>query len=210
MKFLVADDHPLYREAVTAQLQRLFAGAVIEDVASLDEVRERAALQSFDLFLIDFYMPGMSLDKLAELVRAYPDTPVAIISGAADSGDIRAVIEAGARGFIPKTATGKHLAHAVELLLAGGSSVPADLLLPPELEDKQPSWPSGLTSRELDVLKGVARGLSNKEIGLELNLAEVTIKLHLSAVFRKIGARNRAEAAVLATKHGFGEKAVNK
>ena len=203
MKFLIADDHPLYREAVTAQLQRLFPDAVIEDVATLDAVYDCVHGQHFDLFLIDFYMPGMSLNKLAELVRACPDTPVAIISGSADSGDVRAVIRAGARGFIPKTATGQHLAHAVELLLAGGTSVPADLLLPEE-DDQRPNGLAALTARELDVLKGVARGLSNKEIGLELNLAEVTVKLHLSGVFRKIGVRNRAEAAVLATKHGLG------
>ncbi|HTC84413.1 MAG TPA: LuxR C-terminal-related transcriptional regulator, partial [Rhizomicrobium sp.] len=67
----------------------------------------------------------------------------------------------------------------------------------------QPKWPVSLTARELEVLKGVARGLSNKEIGRELNLAEVTIKLHLRSVFRKIGVRNRAEAAVLATQFGL-------
>ena len=203
MKFLVADDHPLYREAVAAQLQRLFDSASVEDVSSLDEACVKASEQDFDLFLIDYHMPGMSLERLAKLVGDYPHTPVAIISGNAEPDDVRAVIAAGARGFIPKTATGKHLAHAVELLLEGGTSVPADLLLDREDVEERPDWLASLTSRELDVLKGAARGLSNKEIALELKLAEVTIKLHLSAVFRKIGARNRAEAAILATRHGL-------
>src|SRR5690242_15144957 len=128
MKFLVADDHPLYREAVAAQLQRLFDSAIVKDVSTLDEACALAATERFDLFLIDLHMPGMSQERLGKLVRDYPKTPIAIISGNAEPEDVRAVIAAGAKGFIPKTATGKHLAHAVELLLEGGTSVPAALL----------------------------------------------------------------------------------
>jgi two-component system, NarL family, nitrate/nitrite response regulator NarL len=215
LKFLVADDHPLYLEAVKAQLERLFDKASVLGAASLDDVLSLISDAKFDLFLIDFHMPGMSLDMISSLVHSYPDTPLAIISGTANTRDVQASIRAGARGFIPKTATGKYLAHAIELLLEGGSSVPTDILLAQDVTDGQegagarasdtvnaprPGWLVSLTARELEVLKGVARGLSNKEIGQELNLAEVTIKLHLRAVFRKIGARNRAEAAVLATK----------
>jgi len=219
MKFLVADDHPLYLEAVKTQVERLFNQATVYGATSLDEVLSLASGQDtkFDVFLIDFHMPGMSLEMISTLVRDYPDTPVAIISGTAEARDVRASIRAGARGFIPKTATGKYFALAIELLLAGGSSVPTDILRAQEApaadsddgEDNtasgaaQPKWPVSLTARELEVLKGVARGLSNKEIGRELNLAEVTIKLHLRSVFRKIGVRNRAEAAVLATQFGL-------
>ena len=219
MKFLVADDHPLYLEAVKTQVERLFNQATVYGATSLDEVLSLASGQDtkFDVFLIDFHMPGMSLEMISTLVRDYPDTPVAIISGTAEARDVRASIRAGARGFIPKTATGKYFALAIELLLAGGSSVPTDILRAQEApaadsddgEDNtasgaaQQKWPVSLTARELEVLKGVARGLSNKEIGRELNLAEVTIKLHLRSVFRKIGVRNRAEAAVLATQFGL-------
>lgn len=215
MKILVADDHPLYREAVRVQLERLFDRVLIFEVPSLEEAAAAASSGDapFDLFLIDFHMPGMSLAALSRLAQTHPNVPIAVISGTADAGDVRAAIQAGARGFIPKTASGTHLAHAVELLLAGGTSVPADLMLVPSDESKniagadlpaRPDWLNGLTGRELDVLKAVTRGLSNKEVGRELGLAEVTIKLHLRSIFRKMGARSRSDAAVIATKAGVG------
>ena len=215
MKILVADDHPLYREAVRVQLERLFHHVLILEVSSLQDAETAASGHEapFDLFLIDFHMPGMSLAALSRLAETHPGVPIAVISGTADAADVRAVIQAGARGFIPKTASGTHLAHAIELLLAGGTSVPADLMLAPSGDEKpamdapppaRPEWMSDLTARELDVLKAVTRGLSNKEVGRELGLAEVTIKLHLRSIFRKIGARSRSDAAVIATKAGIG------
>jgi DNA-binding NarL/FixJ family response regulator len=215
MKILVADDHPLYREAVRVQIERLFDGVAVFEVPSLEEASARASGPEapFDLFLIDFSMPGMSLAALSQLTRSHPNVPIAVISGTADAGDVRATIQAGARGFIPKTASGKHFAHAIELLLAGGSSVPADLMLAVDEPEKgaiqddaagRPDWLAILTARELDVLKAITRGLSNKEVGRELGLAEVTIKLHLRSIFRKMGARSRSDAAVIATKAHVG------
>ena len=144
----------------------------------------------------------MSVDALGRLVSQYPQIPIAVISGTAQRADVRAMLQAGARGFIPKTTTGEQLAHALQLLLSGGTSVPTDVFFDDGAQDAA-DWQSLLTQREQDVLRGVARGLSNKEIGRELNLAEVTIKLHLRGVFRKMGARSRADAAVMATKAGF-------
>ena len=211
MKILVADDHPLYREAVRVQIERLFDQVSVFEVPSLEEASALASGPEapFDLFLIDFHMPGMSLAALSQLTASHANVPIAVISGTADAGDVRATIQAGARGFIPKTASGNHFAHAIELLLAGGSSVPADLMLALDAAEKEaiksdlagrPSWLAVLTARELDVLKAVTRGLSNKEVGRELGLAEVTIKLHLRSIFRKMGARSRSDAAVIATK----------
>src|SRR5258707_11749209 len=131
MKILVADDHPLYREAVRVQIERLFDEVSVFEVPSLEEASALASGPEapFDLFLIDFSMPGMSLAALSQLTRSHPKIPIAVISGTADAGDVRATIQAGARGFIPKTATGKHFAHAIELLLAGGANRPAGLML---------------------------------------------------------------------------------
>jgi DNA-binding NarL/FixJ family response regulator len=209
MRILVADDHPLYREAASLQVERLFPEARVDQVSSIDELRSMAeqSAASFDLFLVDYHMPGMSLEAIAQLVAQYPRTPIAVISGTAQRSEIRAAIQSGARGYIPKTATGDYLAHALKLLLAGGTSMPTEILLDDDLGDSAGAptagWLTLLTQREQEVLRGVARGLSNKEIGRELNLAEVTIKLHLRGVFRKMGARSRADAAVMATKAGF-------
>ncbi len=209
MRILVADDHPLYRDAASTQMQRLFPEAVVQQVSSLDELRTAAEQPNaaFDLFLVDFHMPGMSVDAIADLVGRFPQIPIAVISGTAQRADIRAALRSGARGFIPKTATGDYLAHAVKLLLSGGTSMPTDILLggdaPEQSAEPGADWLVLLTPREEQVLRAVARGLSNKEIGRELKLAEVTIKLHLRGVFRKMGARSRSDAAVMAAKAGL-------
>jgi len=207
MRVLIADDHPLYRDALRLQVERLFPEAVIMEASSFDEVVQigRAASSPFELFLLDYHMPGMSYDALKQLGAAFPESPIAIVSGTTNATEVRAVIQAGARGFIPKTATGTHLLHALQLLLAGGTSVPADFLFAESQPQATPvdgtaTWVAALTSREREVLRGVMRGLSNKQIGRELDLAEVTVKLHLRTIFRKTGARTRSEAAVLATK----------
>ena len=212
MKILIADDHPLYREALRTQLQRQFPEAVVDEVTSFDDARTMGVTAGpYRLFMLDFNMPGMSVAALTDFAASFPAIPIAVISGAANASDVRAVIQAGAKGFIPKTASGPHLIHALQLLIAGGTSVPVEYLFPqdasasqaespPVPRDQQAPWLALLTERELEVLKAVARGLSNKEIGRELNIAEVTVKLHLRGVFRKIGARSRAEAAVIVTK----------
>jgi len=207
MRVLIADDHPLYRDALRLQVERLFPEAVIMEASSFDEVVQigRAASSPFELFLLDYHMPGMSYDALKQLGAAFPESPIAVVSGTTNATEVRAVIQAGARGFIPKTATGTHLLHALQLLLAGGTSVPADFLFAESQPQATPvdgtaTWVATLTSREREVLRGVMRGLSNKQIGRELDLAEVTVKLHLRTIFRKTGARTRSEAAVLATK----------
>ena len=210
MKILVADDHPLYREAVMTQLRRLYPGAEVDQVGTFDDIfgLVHDADAPYDLFLVDFHMPGMMEQGIAKLVAAFPGTPVTVISGTANAEDVRASIRAGARGFISKTATADHLAHSIRLVMAGGTSVPADIFAQPAAPSAaapggRPEWFERLSPREREVLVAVARGISNKQIGRELNLAEVTVKLHLRAIFRKTGVHTRSEAAVLATKAGI-------
>lgn len=220
MRILVADDHPLYREAVRTQIERMFAGAIVDEAASLSEALAvaRAEASALDLILLDFHMPGMSLNAVPDIVKSLPHVPIAVISGVAEPADIRATIRAGARGFLPKTATGRHFEHAIQLLLAGGTSVPAEMLLDPPDEAENsaaasagqpgtvapdPPWLVMLTTREMEVLREAGRGLSNKEIGRRLDLAESTVKLHLRGIFRKTGAHSRSEVAVMASKAGL-------
>ncbi len=215
MRILIADDHPLYREALRARIERLFPEAAVTEFSSFEDVVSLGNKDGnpYELFLLDFHMPGMSIDALKKLAAAYAGVPIAVISGTASAADVRSVVQAGVQGFIPKSATGKHLMHALQMLLEGGTSMPTDFVVSGDTvsasrEDRgwtvrgspSPPWLALLSKRELDVLLGVARGLSNKEIARELGLAEVTVKLHLQGVFRKIGARSRSEAAVIATK----------
>lgn len=204
MRILIADDHPLYREAVARQITRLFADAVIEEAASLDEAlaRARDAGHRPSLFIFDYYMPGMSAKAITEVAAEFTGVPILILSGWASPASVQAIIQAGAHGFLPKTATSEQFTHTIQMMLAGGTSIPADLILTGPASGEAP-WLAALTPRETDVLRAAARGLSNKEIARELDLAEVTIKLHLSTIFRKIGVRSRTEAAMLASKAGL-------
>ena len=204
MRVLVADDHPLYREAVARQITRLLPDATVEEAASMEAALASAEAVHPSLFVFDYYMPGMSAQAIARLAETYADVPILVLSGGASPQEVQAVLQAGARGFLPKTATPEQFNHTIHLLLAGGTSVPAEMLLPAAgASDGAPPWLAALTPRESDVLRAAARGLSNKEIARELDLAEVTIKLHLSAIFRKMGVRSRTEAAMLAAKTGF-------
>ena len=203
MRVLIADDHPLYREAVVTQVRRLYGAAQVDEAASLEALREMAenAATPYDLILADYYMPGMSPEALARLIGDFAAIPLAVISGSASRADVRAAVQAGARAYIPKTSSPEFFAHALQMVLAGGTSIPAELLA----EEPAPDDGLGqLSPRERDVLKGLAQGLSNKEIGRALGLAEVTIKLHLRNIFRKLDVKNRAEAAVRAVKAGLG------
>ena len=204
MRILVADDHPLYREAVVRQVKRSYPDAVIEEASSLYEAVTMARTGSLhpNLFILDYYMPGMSAKAVSDLVSEFPDVPLLVLSGWASASSVQVIIQAGARGFLPKTVTSEQFTHAIQMLLAGGTSVPTDILLGVSPSGEAP-WLALLTPRETDVLRAATRGLSNKEIARELELAEVTVKLHLSSIFRKIGARSRTEAAMMASKAGL-------
>ena len=158
------------------------------------------------IILLDYHMPGMSHDALVQLVGEFTATPLAVISGTSANADIRAAVHAGLRGFIPKTSSPEHFALALQILLAGGSSVPAEILLdgPSGNNVAAKPWLTNMTEREREVLKGVTQGRSNKEIARQMAVAEVTVKLHLRNVFRKMDVKSRAEAAVKAVKSGFG------
>jgi len=204
MRVLIADDHPLYREAVARQITRLLPDASVEEAASMEEAAAIADAVRPGLFVFDYYMPGMSPAAVMQLTEKFPDVPILVLSGGASGAEVQAVLQAGARGFLPKTATPEQFTHTIHLLLAGGTSVPPEVLFSSgRVPEGAPAWLTALTPRETDVLRATARGLSNKEIARELELAEVTIKLHLSAIFRKMGVRSRTEAAMMAAKTGI-------
>jgi len=150
-------------------------------------------------------MPGMSHDALVQLVGEFTATPLAVISGTS------AMPTSGPR-FMPVCAAlfpkppARAFRPGLQILLAGGSSVPAEILLdrPSGNNAAIKPWLTNMTERERQVLKGVTQGCSNKEIARQMEVAEVTVKLHLRNVFRKMDVKSRAEAAVKAVKSGFG------
>ena len=160
MRILVADDHPLYREAVARQIKRSYPGAAIEEASSLYEAVAMARIMDRhpNLFVFDYYMPGMSAKAISDTVADFPEVPLLVLSGWASAASVQIIIQAGARGFLPKTATSEQFTHAIQMLLAGGTSVPANLLVGVPSSGETP-WLTLLTPRKTEVLRATARGL---------------------------------------------------
>ncbi len=212
MQILVADDHPLYREAVRLRLERLLIDCAVVEVGTLAELLERVRTEPqprFDLVLLDLYLPDAGpQESVAAVSQALPETPVVLMSGTASPEDVQIALGAGLRGFLPKTMRSDLFAMAISMVLAGGTYVPAEMMQGAPASLSAAAAPvSGaaerLTPRERQVLAQLASGASNKEIGRDLNLAEVTVKLHVRQILRKINARNRSEAAAIATRSGL-------
>lgn len=194
MRVLIADDHDLVRETIAAYL--LNEGVVeVRTAATLDEaIAEADNTGSFDVVLLDYNMPGMNgLEGLTKMRQANDDRPVALISGTATRDVADAALKAGAAGFVPKTLASKSMVTAIRFMAAGETYAPFGFM------QEAPAAGDGLlTKRETDVLRGICDGKSNKEIARDLDLQEVTVKLHVKTLSRKLEARNRTQAAMIA------------
>ncbi|MEM9811978.1 MAG: response regulator transcription factor [Pseudomonadota bacterium] len=203
MKILLADDHELVRDTIKAFLEREggFALTVADDFSAA-----RAAMEAdgpFDLVLLDYTMPGMDgLNGLDAALELNAGQPVAIMSGTADKTIAQQALDRGAGGFLPKTMAAKSLLNAVRFMATGEKYAPLDFMTAPDVEEVHPLAAS-MSERERQVLNGLCRGLSNKEIARELDLQEVTIKLHVKTLCRKLDARNRTQAAMIAKDAGL-------
>lgn len=210
MHVLLADDHDLVRESLKAYIERLASDIT---VASGRDLTEAMALLEqappADVIVLDLRMPGMNgFEGLKKVKAKYPNTPVVIMSGSTDAQIVRDVLALGAKGFFPKTMNGQVLVNALRLVTAGETFIPSVYLAGGEndlaLEQGTGTAPSAFTKREQEVLQHLLRGRSNKEIAQSLGIEEVTIKLHVRGVCRKLGARNRTEAVAIAHQRGLG------
>jgi len=213
VNILVVDDHALFREGLKMLLKTLEPGVAIEEAGSCAQALERARASRYDLVLLDLKMPGVhGLDALAAIREAVPDAPVVVLSGEDDPRLVRATIERGAMGFIPKSSTPEVLHQALQLVLARGIYLPMTVLdsSASAAEPERQAAPAaevatlpGLTPRQMDVLRCVIQGKPNKVIARELDVAEATVKVHLSSVLRALGVHNRTEAVYAAAKLGL-------
>lgn len=201
-RVLIADDHPLYREAERAQVERTFPGAETILLGTSTEAVERLRTdRTFDLILIDLMMPGSTdASGVERVVKAADGVPVVVVSGSLEPHDIRSCIAAGAKAFVPKTIDPQVFASALSIVAAGGTYVPIEYLQgePKAAAPMPAASPAGLTPREFDILRLVVEGHPNKEIARRLGIQEVTVKVNLTRIFGRLGARNRAQAAAIA------------
>jgi DNA-binding NarL/FixJ family response regulator len=223
MNILIADDHTLFRDALTHYIERSHAGASIIQAADYNEAIKKLEHMDAkpDLVLLDLNMPGMNgVDGFKNFRAKYPDIRVALLSGVAEPDEVRTIMGMGACAYFPKTLSGRAILSAIELVLNGENFIPVDpetnWLMPAYKASQQPKsikevklnsqYAAQLTPREKDVLKLLCEGHSNKAISHLLGLQTVTIKLHIRGICRKLEAANRTQAALKAVELGLVEK----
>lgn len=219
IRILVVDDHTLFRRGLTALLSRDPGFEVIGDAADAGEAQRRARELQPDLILLDNHLLGVTgVDALPALREAAPRARILMLTVSEDENDLAAALRGGAAGYLLKTIEGDALASAIRRAMRGESVVapemtsklvaayrdaasPSPATPPAAAQPVSPLAP--LSPRELDILRGIAQGASNKEIGRDLGIAETTVKIHVQHVLRKLDVSSRVHAAVIATEHGL-------
>ena len=209
MRILIGDDHVLFREGLRRLLEQLKEGSTFEEASSFDELLEMCAgATTYDLILTDLRMPGWpGFSGIQTLRDSQPDAKVVVVSASEAHHDVRESLEHGAAGYIPKSSSVKIMLSALDLIFSGGVYVPATVLrdggdievrtgaggvVPPA----DPALEQLLTQRQREVLDRLREGKSNKQIAHELGLSEGTVKIHMTAIFKSLGVRNRTQAAM--------------
>ncbi len=209
MKVLLVDDHVLVREAMRGVVAELEPDADLMEAANCAEgLSLMQKHPDVDLVMLDLSLPDRDgFEVLQELRDRYPATSVVMLSGSNDRESVATALAKGALGFIPKSASREVLVSAIRLVLAGGIYIPPEILIDseranapaPPVERRSPAE-LGLTPRQVEVLALMMQGKSNKLICRTLHLAEPTVKNHVSAILKALGAVNRTEAALAAAK----------
>jgi DNA-binding NarL/FixJ family response regulator len=215
MKFLVADDHAVFRVGLVYLLQKLDPGAEISEASNYAEALEIAERETdLDLILVDLLMPGIDgFNGISGLRDRAHAAPVIVVSARENPADVQSSLDHGAMGYLPKSSSSGVMLNAIRLVLSGGMYLPPALLgqqdagsgsdflaaslAQPRLSEKVAR---SLTRRQRDVMRLLSLGRSNKAIAQELNLAEGTVKVHVSAIFKALNVTNRTEAVIVAGK----------
>ncbi len=202
---LLADDHPLFRDALTGAVRLAVDGAQVfsaADVGTLLALIEQHP--DADLLLLDLNMPGANgFSALVHVRASWPGLPVVVVSAREDASTMRRALAHGAAGFIPKSADATILVTALSTVLDGGTWAPVEARQPSALAPEEAALArrlSELTPAQFRVLGMVANGLLNKQIAFELEVSEATVKAHMTAVMRKLGVHTRTQAVMLVGK----------
>jgi DNA-binding NarL/FixJ family response regulator len=208
IRIVVADDHPLFREGVVTSLGSIADMCVVGQAENADEAVRLVRDEVPDLALLDIAMPGGGIEAARKIASVSPATRIVMLTVSEDEDDLLAAMKAGASGYVLKGVSARELAAVVRSVSAGDVYVAPSLAfgLLREMSKPPPSDPvAELSSRERQVLELVASGRSNQEIGIELGLAEKTIKHYMTNILTKLQVRSRVEAALLAARIGLGQ-----
>ena len=210
MKILIADDHALFRDGLSMHLEQIAPQAVISQAGYFSQAAKiLEAEPKIDLIIIDLDMPDMKWEEgLAQLKAKAPGARFIVISASEDNRNIKKALEQGISGYIPKRSETKVLTSALKLILDGGTYLPPSIIEHANaglFGDPNEGKAKGktLTPRQSEVLSYVAEGMSNKQIAYKMGVSEATVKLHINALLRAVGATNRTQAVIIAQKMGL-------
>ena len=212
IKLILVDDHPVFRDGLRQCLEARKALRVIAAVGGGDELWKAMRTQRPHAILMDVEMPGESGIELTKALREkHPDIRVVMLTAFADSERVFAALKAGAVGYLLKNATPDEIRDTVERAAAGEPMLSGEIagrvlreFERERQEDRYREQLAGLTAREEEILKLLATGDSNREIGRRLFISEQTVKNHVASIFRKLQVNDRTKAALLAVKLGLG------
>ena len=209
LKLLIVDDHPLLRDGLASILRQAEPSTQILQARDAQEglalVDQHADL---DVVILDLMMPGLGgLPAISEFGRKRPGLPVIVLSASEDRRDARKALALGARGYVAKSASQHTLLAAIQRVLSGDRYIPSPIFTRIDASARPEDRTSGgavrLTDRQIDVLRLLSEGRSNKEIALALILSEKTVKVHITAVFRALNVVNRTQAAIVGRETGL-------
>jgi len=212
MKLLVIDDHPLFRDGLAALLRQGNPHTQVLQACDCEAGVAMAEItRDLDAVFVDLMMPGLAGEAaVKEFARRRPDLPVIVVSSSENPSDVRRVLSAGALGYIPKSANPQTVLSALQLVLTGNIYVPpllahAHVRAATDASGNAHDSPrEQLTDRQLDVLRQLRDGVSNKEISARLGIAEKTVKAHVAAIFKTLNVVNRTQAANAAREMELG------
>ena len=216
VQILLADDHNLVREGIRPFLEKLGSDVKVIEASSLQEgLRLATKAKHLGLAILDLHMPGMNgLNGIKRMAAECPDIPIVILSGFVSRKDVLVALEYGASGYIPKTISGKAMISALRLVLSGEKYLPADIFSGPDADHGGASGHGGgrfssdnllatLSKREWEVLGLLIDGQTNKQIARKFGLQEITVKIHVRNMYKKLSATNRADAVRIALRSGW-------
>ncbi len=201
MKILVAEDHVLFREALSSMLKQIDGKNEIIETATYAETNtELENNKNFDLIVIDMALPDNTWEKGLSLIKdKNKKAKIVVLSATEDSRIIKKAAERGITAYIPKSLNPKIMQGIMKVIFAGGTYIPVSALS----SAGSPKTAHALTRRQNEVLNLVAEGKSNKQIAYEIGVSEATVKLHINALLRALGVTNRTQAVITAQKQGI-------
>ena len=215
-RFLIVDDHPLFREALENAIRWARPDADILEATSLHDALDILESTEIELTFLDLSMPGTTgLSGLVLIRKAFPRSPIVVVSCHQDSGIVASVLSLGVSGYIPKSTSKEELAHSISEVLKGAVYLPSCFrAIAAGRRTKGPAQEllkrlHELTPQQLKVLDMIRRGLQNKQIAYELNIRETTVKVHVSEILRKLNVMSRTKAIIEMSKIDFANLAAD-